>query len=49
MVKALQIARGSLFYSQLVWSPVERVSKVNLKKKIDFLKLFFADYSGHLP
>ena len=41
MVKALQIARGSLFYSQLVWSPVERVSIVNLKKKNRLFKTVF--------
>ena len=45
LIKALQIARASAFYSQLVWSPVKSVSKADFEKNpklFDFVKLFFS-------
>ena len=39
MVKALQIARASAFYSRLVWSLVESVSN-GRRKKSKIVQLF---------
>ena len=51
MVKVLQIARASAFYSQLVWSPVESVSKADFTKYkiVQLFETVFAGEAGHLP
>ena len=48
MVKVLQIAHASVFYSQLVWLPEESVLKMDLKnqKLSDFLQLFLLTQQG---
>ena len=45
MVKSLQTARVSAVYSQLVWSPVESVSKIDFKI-VRHVEAVFADLSS---